>query len=787
MAQQNKSYNLPFVDKYKDGKYSFKPTDDIPHQKKKGNKSFTDNPNDPDGWVLKKMQYMYNSYLRDNTFVPFSAISEIRMNRLYAQGRQPIQKYKELLTIKNKNDGTRKGWMNMSWDIFPILPKFAAVPEGQFDGQDFTTQVYAIDGYSNKKREDVKLDILVENKYGHQYANIKQALGISENNKQTPIKAQTKEEVNLLFDMGFEKLDEEIEMDTLCLATEQRCGWNEIKKHLIRDLIENAIACTKDYNDPVNHKPMVRYVDIEYLICRAVRRNDYYDVLEAGEIQFLTISDLKMYGLTDEQIMECSKAYSGLYGNPFFGSQPTNYYNSVWNNSQWGDFRVAVLDAEFQSLDKMFFEQRRDGYITELPYNGDVTSKKNKRYVKEYQKLYRAKWVIGTNIVFDYGEQYDVNYNPEGKPVSSFSIYRCAGRSMISQCIAVADDIQLDILKIRDWVTRAKPPGIKVEWGSLTNMTMGENKMSPWEILKIYRDTGDLLYKAPTIDNGAYLQGVAPPVEELKGGLGGAVTEVLQKLTFDINMLREITGINAAADASTPANGALVGTSNLAIEATTKVLKPIISAYQNIKQRTFNNVVTRWQIANEVYKVSDDTLVSKDGLIRAKVSTGVYNLGFQAYCAEIVSEQEKAELQQACLASMQAAKTGSVGITLADYFIVKQFVARGNIRGGWMFLAYKEAERAAIQQLASDQNQSINAQAQQEAANTSSQAMLQAKQMEAQARMAEIDKKGEWDMKIQQMKEIYQMQRQRNDMKIDREQMSTDVKIAKESPAPVSA
>ncbi len=48
------------------------------------------------------------------------------------------------------------------------------------------------------------------------------------------------------------------------------------------------------------------------------------------------------------------------------------------------------------------------------------------------------------------------------------------------------------------------------------------------------------------------------------------------------------------------------------------------------------------------------------------------------------------KLDQACLESLRAAKTGSVGITPMDYFYIQQLVQTGNVRWAWVYLSYRE-------------------------------------------------------------------------------------------------
>jgi hypothetical protein len=381
---------------------------------------------------------------------------------------------------------------------------------------------------------------------------------------------------------------------------------------------------------------------------------------------------------------------------------------------------VAILDAEFESFDTFFFESRminnRSVYF-DLPHGAKkATSKRNKFGTRQYQKRYRAKWVIGTDIIFDYGLQYDQHYDQENRPRSSYSCYRIGEKSMISQCITTADDIQLAILKLRAAMAESKPAGVMIEFGSLKEISMGGEKMDPFDVLKIYRDRGDLLFRYAIQQNGMPMQGGIPPIQELRGGIGPYLQELITILDWNINMIREITGINAITDASTPSPGALVGVSQIAEQATSNVLRPLLAGYRSVKQRCFWNICQRWQLAGKFYPQSIP-YAQEEGSAAIeiiKVGSDLYAPVFDVYVDMPIKDQDRQMLEQACLASMQAAKTGSIGITMSDYIYIKELANMNNMRAAWVYLSYREQQMQQQRDATAAQMQQMNAQQAQE-------------------------------------------------------------------------
>jgi hypothetical protein len=106
-----------------------------------------------------------------------------------------------------------------------------------------------------------------------------------------------------------------------------------------------------------------------------------------------------------------------------------------------------------------------------------------------------------------------------------------------------------------------------------------------------------------------------------------------------------------------------------------------------------------------------------------------------------IRDEDKMQLEQACLASMQAAKTGSVGITMADYIYIKELMAINNMRAAWVYLSYREEQMQKQRDATAAQMQQMNAQQAQ-------QQEVMKKKLEFETAMA-IEKVRERNMKLE--------------------------------------
>lgn len=663
-------------------------------------------------WFRKKAEWLYSLWLNGNAYIPYATTNEFARLRRYAQGNQPNYKYMDILNPLDTITGERKGFMNISWDTVPIYSAFRDRARGALNKFDYATSVQCVDNNSYMEREMKKFTDYAIQQDKDFYDTINALAGIQEPppNEKTPIKPRTLQEMDMVSNMGGYQLPIEAAFEAMIRKSCQLSEWEEIKVKLEEDMIDIGYIAVQDYTDPVSCKPRMRYVDPQYLIVASNRDNAYTEIADAGEVRFFTYGELKDYGFSDEQIKEMAQAYQGMYGNPAF--------NNLWRNGAWvwdqlALFRVAVLDYDFESFDTYSFEYRKinnQEVPFKLPYGEKPERKKKNRYeTNKYARRYRAKWVIGTSIVFDYGYQYNQIFDSQNRPKSSYSIYRVADRSMTSRCVSVIDDLHIAIYQFRNAWASAAPAGYTIEWGSLSNMSIGGGaKMKPMDMIKLYRQTGQLLWKS-TLENGRVVQG-APPIMPLEGGLGRILQEFIQTFEMHVNTLRQITAIGQGLDGNVSSGDMLKGTLQIAEASMTDTLRPCLAAYKRVKSRAFDNTCLRWQL----YLSTQDINEIDEGVAGQIVSLTYDDISkrrIQVVCDMLIDDSQKQLLLMAAQKSMDAGKTpGGIGITYLDYVFILQAIERGQLKWASMWLAYREEQAKQEAQMLQQQNMQMNGQ-----------------------------------------------------------------------------
>jgi len=725
----NTSFNAPMSEKYKNNRWG-DPGDDFDPSKKKDDKI----------WFRKKAEWLYSLWLNGNAYIPFATTNEFARLRRYAQGNQPNAKYMDILCPVDTHTGERKGYMNISWDTLPIYSAFRDRARGALNKFDYATSVQCLDESSINEKGMMKWMSYIKEQNKEWEQTIRALVGLEEEPEQEklPMKPRSIQEMEMIASMGGYQLPIEAAFESLLRKSEELSEWDEIKVKIEEDLIDIGYIAVQDYTDPVSGKPRVRYVDPQYLIIASNRDNAYTTVADAGEVRFFTVGELKDYGFDDNQIKEMAQAYQGMYGNPAFN---TLWRNGAWVWDQLTLFRVAVMDYDFESFDTYTFEYRNiNGQEKpfKLPFDQEPAKPKKNKYEKnKYARRYRAKWVIGTNIVFDYGYQYNQIFDSQNRPKSSYSVYRVADRSMTSRCVAVIDDLHLALYKFRNAWAMAAPSGFAVEWGSLSNMKSGENKMSPMDIIKIYRQNGQLLWKA-SMENGRVLNNGQPPIFPIEGGLGRILQEFMQTFEMHINTIRQLTAIGQGLDGNVSTGDLLKGTLQIAEASMTDTLRPCLLAYKRVKSRALDNLCLRWQL----HLASEDINEIEEG-VNGKLISLTYNdvskRRIQVKCDMIIDDSQKQLLLGAAQQSMQQAKSGGIGITYLDFVFILQAIERGQIKYASMWLAYREELAQQQQMMMQQQNMQMNGQNMQQQEQMKQQTMQMEAEMKTNITMIETE------------------------------------------------
>lgn len=569
---------------------------------------------------LEYARALYQMYVQDNNLYS-ERINRYRIDRKYAEGMQSCEKYKDRMNLKEGDSS----WLNLDFTPPPIIPKFLDIKIGQLTGQLYKIMCTPINADAK-----VDQDWMMDELYAKMFLKQTGALDIQ---KQTgvPMSApgeyipEDDDEAKLHFQMNFKSafsMDLELAVDFVMYNN----GWPEIERKLIRDLLVIKICAARSKFD-INLDIVLDYLDPVKMVIPYSDNDNFNDMTHCGIVEECSIHDLAQMNaklptdqrFTENDLKNIAKQFANQYGNPQWNNDWNGTYYAMlelYGRRKYDNFKVKYLDFEFlttsvkkwlftEKKGRMFYDKKADTY--ETPEGSD-----NKEVVAErYKVRYEGKWIVGTEHIFDYKlsenmqfEQEDGIYAPQTSlsfKIIAPNIYEMVNQSMVERMIPFADQITLAHLKMQQITGSIKPIGIAVDISGLDEVMkgMGEGKFKPEDITKMYNQTGSFVYASQRSD-GSIING--KPIEQLTNGVGNEVTTLITVYNHGIQQIRDVTGINEVADASSPDPKMPVGTSQMALSASSNVTKELQACYFGLIERIGKDVVMKIQDALEIGK-----------------------------------------------------------------------------------------------------------------------------------------------------------------------------------------
>ena len=734
-------------------------------------------------YCIKVSESIYSAYLRDKTAVSYSAIAAFNEQRLYGRGQQDEDQYKDYLSSKSNSDsaetvsldidtGTdfstnresaREGWMNLNWAIFSIMPKIKMALQGNFDGIERDIIATAIDDKSLDEEDRKKWLAWVEKENAQWIREQETKHGLPQK-RQTFI-PEDPEELELYKLNGGFKANYARIMELIARSVFKGSDWDDLKESLIDDLIDIGIGITKDYYDNETKRVRVRYCDplatvLQYSRARSFDTSEY-----GGEITKVSVSKLIDKGFSEEIVKEIAQQYSGYFGNP--AQAEWNSYN-VRDEHGWkfSNYKVLVFDNCWIDTDtsKEAVYTTKTGKrekVREIDFD-DKPAKGEKLRSTSLRRLYKCSWIVDTEYAYDYGLEYDVPRSTPSEPLIPYHAYRVPTQELTKTLMPLLDNLQIAWLKYQNSIAMATGSGFALEIGALQNIGLGGGKNEFLKVISMWRDTNVLLFKDKTLLGGRGSAGT--PIHEMPGGLGKDIEGAIKMFSFNMQLTENITGINPLSIGQTPNPNAPVGTSEMAVAATAKVLRPLLNGVFRIKEKTAKSAILRIQLGaryNDDMREGYKNIISKrdwDVLKKAEGNNVTYGTHLEARG----TEEERIDLKNAAVDALKAGRDGRAGIDMDTYtYILERLANYANLKEIRLYLT--SAIRRSKRELAerADQAAMLEGQKNQSLEQQKAQDKLEEQELETKAKriledqehfntMAEIRLKGEIDLKLKQ-------------------------------------
>ena len=666
--------------------------------------------------------------------------------RLYARGEQPVQKYKDELSINGD-----LSYLNLDWKPVPILSKFVDIVVNGMSQKFYDIKAYSQDPNSVKKRTEYASK-LQEDMIAKEYLDsLKGTLGIDLYQSPDPsLVPEDSEQLELHMQLSYKQSIEIAQEETISTVLAQN-KYDLVRRRLHMDFTTIGIGAAKT-NFNTAEGITVDYVDPAYMVYSYTEDPNFDDIYYVGEVKSITIPELKKEfpNISNEDLEKIQKT-------------PGNrQYITGWGN--YDENTVQVLYFEYKTYHNQVFKikQTETGLLKALEKPDTFNPPENdnfERVSRSIEVLYSGAKVLGTNMLLDWrlSENMSRPFADTTKVKMNYVI--CAPRmykgrieSIVSKCIGFADMIQLTHLKLQQVLSRMVPDGVYLDMDGLAEVDLGNGtNYNPAEALNMYFQTGSIVGRSLTQD-GELNHGKVP-IQELNSSSGGAkIQSLIQTYQYYLQMIRDVTGLNEARDGSAMDKNSLVGLQKMAANASNVATRHINQAAQYITLKIAENVSLR--IADALYfPLTSESLRNSVSSYNVKVLEEIINLNlydFGIFLELEPDEEERAQLEQ----NIQTA-IAQGGIDLEDAIDLRQIK---NLKLANQMLKVKRKQKNRQDQ--ENQRANIQAQASAQAETAERTAMAEVQKQEAISGSKVQFEQAKTQMDIQKMEQASFIKRQ---------------------------
>ncbi len=675
-----------------------------------------------------------------------------RSLRLYARGEQPIQKYKDELSINGD-----LSYLNLDWKPVPIIPKFVDIVVNGMSDKDYSVKAYSQDPYGASKRTEYMESILKDMKLKEIKDFSLKELGVNmyENDPQTL--PDSVEELGLHMQLSY-KQEAEIAQEQALSVLLNGNKFDLIKRRFFYDLAVIGIGAVKtSFN--TSEGIVLDYVDPANLVYSTTDSPFFEDIYYAGEVKDIPINELaKQFPfLTEEDLKDISsKNYKAHKGNNYSRkNQDQNivqvlyfnyktYMNNVYKikETATGSNKAIEKDDSFNPPENENFE--RVSRQIEVLYDG--------AYILGAQKL--LKWELCKNMIRPKSDYTKVKMNYS---IVAPRMYEGRIESIVSRITGFADMIQLTHLKIQQVMSKIIPDGIYLDADGLAEIDLGNGtNYNPQEALNMFFQTGSVIGRSITQDGDRNPGKV--PIQEIRNSNGGSKMQALiGNYNYYLQMIRDTTGLNEARDGSTPDKNSLVGLQKLAAQNSNTATRHILQAGMFLVSDTLESMSLR---ISDVLEFSP----TKDAFIQAIGSHSIASLeelsqmhlyDFGIFLEVAPDEEEKQRLENNIQMSIQ-----QQSIDLEDAIDIRQIK---NLKLANQVL--KLRRRKKMQAAAAAQKANMQQQAQ---------ANAQQQQIAAQLEQQKHASKAQADIQIEQAKAEFKSKAMQQEVELKKQLMALE-------------
>ena len=678
-----------------------------------------------DEYGLKVARAIEYEWFSGSTSKYTNNFNDFHKLRLYARGEQPVEKYKNELSINGD-----LSYLNLDWKPVPIVPKFVDIVVNGMAQRAYEVKAFSQDVNGTNKRTEYMESMLrdIRSKEFNEAANKTFGVDLYENEKSKI--PDTEEELALHMQLSYKQAVELAEEQAINVLMEGS-KYDLIKRRTLYDLTTIGIGANKTtFNFSEGAK--VEYVDPASLVYSYTDSPYFEDIYYVGEVKEVPINELvkQFPELTEQEIEEIVKGPR---------SSMKSYQGSSYNDNGKDRNKVDVLYFNYKTHKNNTYKLKSTGSGAEKVIKKDDTFNPPTDMGGDFSKLERViecvyegvlilgtskllKWEMASNMMRSKSnfEKVKMNYT-----IVAPRMYNGRIESIVSRITGFADMIQLTHLKLQQVMARMVPDGVYMDADGLAEIDLGNGtNYSPQEALNMFFQTGSVIGRSLTADGDQNPGKV--PIQQIQNGSGSNKMQTLiQTYNYYLQMIRDVTGLNEARDASTPDKNALVGIQKIAAANSNTATRHILQSALLLTAETAEALSLRISDILE-YSPTKEAFVQSIGAHNVATLEEIKELhlyDFGIFIELMPDDEEKQMLEN----NIQIALAQKL-IDLDDAIDLRDI---RNIKLANQLLKIKRKKKADRDQLMQQQNIQAQSQANQQAQQAAAQAETQKDQARA--------------------------------------------------------
>tara|TARA_R110000850_G_scaffold119851_1_gene237146 strand:+ start:151 stop:2586 length:2436 start_codon:yes stop_codon:yes gene_type:complete len=686
--------------------------------------------------------------------------AEFNRLRLYSRGEQSVAKYKNELAV----DGDLS-YLNLDWTPIPMIPKFVDIVVNGMADRLFKVKCTSMDAMSAEKRNEFQKMVAVNVVAQDLFRQAEKDWKVEVFQVDPETLPQSDAEMELYMQLNYKpgiEIANEIAINTMF----EENHYQDTRKRVDMDLTTLGIGISK-HTFQIGDGIKVEYVDPANVVYSYTEDPYFKDTFYWGEIKTIPITEVLKIDptLTNEDLDKISQYSQSWY----------DYYNTaaIYENSMFSRDTCTLLFFNYKTTNSFVYKKKETAEGTYKTVEKDdqfnppedmMEEGKFERVEKTIDVWYEGVMVMGSNMVIKWDMMENMVRPNSANQYAMPNYIACAPRmykgtldSLVRRMIPFADLIQMTHLKIQQVVSKVVPDGVFIDADGLNEVDLGTgNAYDPSDALRLYFQTGSVVGRSYTQD-GEYNNGKVP-ITQLTSSSGGSKMQMLiGNYNHYLDMIRQVTGLNEARDASTPDSNSLVGVQKLAALNSNVATRHILNSSLYIT-RTLAECLSIRTADVLQYAEHRDEFAMQIGKYNLGIIEDIKNLylhDFGIFIEMSPDEEEKAQLEQ----NIQMALNKG-GIDLEDAIDIRTI---NNLKMANQLLKVKRKQNKKELQQQEQQKQAMQGQQQQQLQQQAAQSKMEQTQAEIQAKI-----------QIKQAEISFEMEKQNNEADLKRQLMDVE-------------